>query len=175
MRATMIRMPPTSEPAAGPAAEPSTEPGERRRLDHPPSDRYQDAVEPGRATPVAEAPIEEAAAVPLSLTERALRGTAVALVGALAFVVLGGPLSVTAGLVAVAGVIGWLTGMVVRPGKVIAAALAIASVAIGLVGIWMFAGIEGGALPLVDYLAQVQGVLVPIELAVAGALAAAAG
>ena len=39
----------------------------------------------------------------------------------------------------------------------------------------MFAGIEGGALPLVDYLAQVQGVLVPIELAVAGALAAAAG
>jgi hypothetical protein len=164
-------MPPTSEPAAGPTAEP----GERRRLEHPPSHRYQDADEPALATPAAEAPNEEASAVPVSRTERILRGTAVALVGVLAVAVLGGPLSVTAGLVAVAGVIGLLTGMVVRPGKVIAAVLAVASVAVGLVGIWLFAGVEGGALPLLDYLAQVQGILVPIELAVAGAVAAAAG
>jgi hypothetical protein len=166
----MTRMPPTTEPAAGPTAEP----GERRRLDHPPSDRYQEAGEPAGPTP-ADGAVEDATAVPLSRTERTLRGIAVALVGALAFVALGGPLSVTAGLVAVAGVIGWLTGMVVRPGKVIAAGLAVASVAVGLVGIWTFAGIEGGALPLLDYLAQVQGLLVPIELAVAGGLAAAAG
>jgi hypothetical protein len=166
----MTAMPPTSEPAG-----PTAEPGDRRRLDHPPSDRYEEAGEPAAMTAAAEPPTEEAAAVPLSQNERTLRGIAVALAGVLAFVVLGGPLSVTAGLVAVAGVIGWLTGMVVRPGKGVAAALAVASVAVGLVGIWLFAGIEGGALPLVDYLAQVQGVLVPIELAVAGALAAAAG
>jgi len=159
----MNPMQPTSEPTAGPTAEAAR------------FDRYQNAGEPAGPTAAAEAPTEEAAPVPVSQTERALRGTVVALVGVIAFVVLGGPLSVTAGLVAVAGVIGWLTGMVVRPGKLIAATLAVASVAVGLVGIWLFAGIEGGALPLLDYLAQVQGVLVPIELAVAGALAAAAG
>ena len=53
-----------------------------------------------------------------------------------------------------------------RYGCEIPAAFAIASVAVGLVGIWMFAGIAGGALPLLDYLAKVQGILVPIELAV---------
>ena len=119
--------------------------------------------------------VDEASVVAPTQTDRILRGTAVALAGVIAFVVLGGPLSVTAGLVAVAGVIGWLTGMVVRPGKAIAAALAVVSVAVGLLGIWVFAGFEGGALPLLDYLAQVQGILVPIELAIAGALAAAAG
>ena len=50
--------------------------------------------------------------------------------------------------------------MVVRPGRVVAAAIAVASVALGLVGIWLFAGFEGGALGPVDYLAGVQGVLV---------------
>ena len=125
--------------------------------------------------PTVDAPADDDTPATLSRNERIVRGIGVALVGVLAFVVLGGPLSVTVGLVAVAGVIGWLTGMLVRPDKAIAAVIAVASVAAGLVGVWLFAGIEGGALGLVDYLAQVQGILVPIELAVAGALAAAAG
>jgi hypothetical protein len=41
----------------------------------------------------------------------------------------------------------------------------------GLVGIWLYAGLEGGALGLIDYLAEVQGILVPVELAAAGILA----
>ena len=99
---------------------------------------------------------------------------AVGLVGAIAITLFGGPLSITAGLVAAAGVTGWIVGRVARPEKVAAVLIAVASVGLGLVGIWLYAGIEGGALGLVDYLVQVQGVLVPIELAIAGLLAFAA-
>jgi len=86
---------------------------------------------------------------------------------------LGGPLSVTIGLVGVAAVIGWLIGSIVRPSLVLAVGLAIGSIALGLVGIWLFAGLEGGVLSLPDYLGQVHGPLVVIELAVAGLVAAA--
>ena len=103
-----------------------------------------------------------------------LRGVAVALAGAIAMTILGGPLSITAGLIGAAAVIGWLVGIVTRPARAAAIAIAVGSVALGLVGIWLFAGLEGGALGLVDYLAQVQGILVPIELVVAGSVAAAA-
>jgi hypothetical protein len=61
--------------------------------------------------------------------------------------------------------------MVMRPLRVGAVIVALGSVALGLVGIWLFAGIEGGVLGIVDYLADVQGLLVPIELIVAGVLA----
>ena len=57
--------------------------------------------------------------------------------------------------------------------KRLAIALAVGSVAAGLVGVWLFAGLEGGSLGLIDYLVQVQGVLVPIELATAGLVALA--
>jgi hypothetical protein len=152
-----------------PSSGPSSEPGERPRLDRPPSDRYQTA---GTATNAESEPVD-AAAMP-TRNDRLLRAVAVGLVGAIAITLFGGPLSITAGLVAAAGVIGWVVGLVARPGKVAAVLIAVGSVALGLVGIWFFAGIEGGALGLVDYLVQVQGVLVPIELAVAGVLAAAA-
>ena len=147
---------------------PSSEPGERPRLDRPPSDRYQT----GGTAPQAESGSGDAVATP-SRSERLLRAVAVGVVGVVAITLFGGPLSITAGLIAAAGVIGWVVGLVVRPGKVAAVLIAVASVALGLVGIWLYAGIEGGALGLVDYLVQVQGALVPIELAVAGVLAAA--
>ena len=157
--------------AMQPSSGPSPEPGERRRLDHPPSDRYQTA---GTATATEPEPADDAADAVPSQQERLARGAAVALVGAIAITILGGPLSITAGLVGAAAVIGWIVGLVMRPGKVPAVALAVASVALGLVGIWLFAGIEGGALGLIDYLAQVQGPLVPIEIGIAGVLAGAA-
>jgi hypothetical protein len=158
------------QPSTGPSAGPSAEPGERRQLDRPPSDRFQAGITD------AAAPAEDDADTPAVAPqrERILRGVAVGLAGMIAFTILGGPLSVTVGLVAVAGVIGWVMGMVVRPGRARAVALAVGSVALGLVGIWLFAGYQGGALGIVDYLAEVQGILVPIELAVAGALAAVA-
>jgi hypothetical protein len=159
-----------SSSGASPGAPP--EPGERRRLDHPPSDRYATSDSADSATEPADVADETATETPPR--ERLLRGIAVGLAGAIAFVILGGPLSITAGLVGLAGVIGWVVGAVTRAGRLPAVAIALASVALGLAGIWLYAGTEGGVLGPLDYLAEVQGVLVPIELAVAGILAAAA-
>jgi hypothetical protein len=141
------------------------EPGERRRLERPPSERFAATADPVDAEP------PESTAEPSS-AGRLGRGAAVALGGAAMFVLLGGPVSVTAGLVAVAGVVGWLVGSIVRsPGR--AVALAVGSTVLGLLGIWFFALSEGGTLGLVEYLAEVQGVLVPVELAAAAVMAAA--
>ncbi|HET9458253.1 MAG TPA: hypothetical protein VFO78_12980, partial [Candidatus Limnocylindrales bacterium] len=96
-----------------------------------------------------------------------------AALGAGAITLLGGPLSVTAGLVVAAAFIGWIVASLVRPDVGLAIALAVGSVATGLVGVWLFAGLEGGSLGLIEYLVQVQGVLVPIELATAGLVALA--
>jgi hypothetical protein len=145
---------------------PSPEPGERRRLDHAPSDRYATQAANDR-TP---ADLDEEA--PLPDRERVLRGIAVALAGAIVITILGGPLSITVGLVGAAGAIGYVVGAAMRPLRLAAIAVAVGSVVLGLVGIWLFAGIEGGVLGIVDYLGDVQGILVPIELLVAGALAA---
>jgi hypothetical protein len=149
-----------------PPPAPSPEPGERRRLDHPPSDRYR--TEPDAPAGAADAD----ATVPLADRERVLRGIAVGLGGAIVITVLGGPLSVTVGLVGAAGAIGYLVGAAMRPLRLAAVVVAVGAVILGLVGIWIFAGIEGGVLGIVDYLADVQGILVPIQLLVAGALAA---
>lgn len=161
-------------------ADPRPEPGERRRLDHPPSDRYRPP--PGTAAADA-APLDDDApgatdgvdpTPPLPDRERVLRGVAVGIAGAIAMTLLGGPLSITVGLVGAAGAIGYVVGAVMRPLRTAAVAIALGSVALGLLGIWLFAGIEGGVLGPVEYLADVQGLLVPIELAVAGVLAALA-
>ncbi len=150
-------MEPPDDPRA-PAAPP--EPGERgRQLDRPPSDRY-------------------AAAVPASPTDapvgsRATQGILAALIGTAVFTVLGGPLSVTFGLIGVAAVIGWAVGSTVRPSLGLAVGLAIGSIVLGLVGIWLVARLEGGVLSLPEYLAQVQGPLVGIEIAVAALVAGA--
>jgi hypothetical protein len=145
----------------------SPEPGERRRLDRPPSERYADM--PNADADASAAPVEPVAEP--SATTRIARGAAVAVAGAAVLILLGGPLSVTAGLVAAAAVIGWLVGTTVRS-TAPAVALALASVAVGLVGVWLFAQSEGGVLGIVEYLIDVHGPLVPIEFAAAGLLAA---
>ena len=152
-----------------PPAAPSPEPGERRRLDHPPSDRYRPAA-PAGDEGVAAAADE----TPLPDRERVLRGIAVGIGGAILITLLGGPLSIVAGLVGAAGAIGYVVGAVMRPLRGAAVLVALGSVALGLVGIWLFAGIEGGVLGIVEYLADVQGLFVPVELVVAGVLAALA-
>ena len=154
-----------------PPQAPSPEPGERRLLDHPPSDRY--ATQPTAPADAATGPgasLDEAA--PLPDRERVLRGVAVGLAGAILMTILGGPLSITAGLVGAAGAIGYVVGAVMRPLRPGAIVVALGSVSLGLIGIWLFAGIEGGVLGPIEYLADVQGILVPLELLVAGALAA---
>jgi hypothetical protein len=145
-------------PSAPPSAPP--EPGERGRvLDRPPSDRYKEAAPaPSTDTPV---------------SGRAPQAVLAALVGAAVITILGGPLSVTVGLVGVAAVIGWAIGSIVRPSLGLAVGLAIASIALGLIGVWLVSRFEGGVLSLPDYLGQVQGPLVAIEIAVAAIVAAA--
>lgn len=142
------------------------DPGETRpKLDRPPSERYEAA---GQA-PAAAASDK----VPGAATDAALRAVAVGLGGALAITVLGGPLSVTAGLLAVAAVIGWASGSVLRPALGPAVLTAAGSVLLGLVGVWLFAGVEGGVLSLPAYLADVEGILAPLAVGVAAVAAAA--
>jgi hypothetical protein len=148
---------PTDEPSR-----PPREPGEpRRRLEQAPGERFaptSDAV-PGSGP----GPLTPAAAV--------ARSIAIAAIGAVLITVLGGPLSITIGLVAVAAVVGWAIGSFVQPRVLLAVAVAVASVAVGLVGIWIFARSEGGVLDLVTYLAEVHGPLVVAELAAAAVAA----
>ena len=101
---------------------------------------------------------------------------AIGIAGSVVIVMLGGVLALSAGLVVVAGAIGWLIGgtlrgVVIGPRAIIAAALAVESVLVAQVGLWLFAQSEGGALGLFDYLAQTWGWIVVAEAA-AAALAA---
>jgi hypothetical protein len=157
-------------PPTGPIYEPPRVPtgpipGERR-LAHPPSDRYRAA--------------ELAAQVPPRPTSPA-RGLAYAMVvvvvGALAITVLGGVVTLTGGLLALAAIIGWATARALRTGggstiaagrrASLAVGLALGSVALGQVGLWLFGLTEGGVLPLVEYLGEVFGPLVPAEAIIA--------
>jgi hypothetical protein len=158
----MAAMEPTPTPDRPERPATAPEPGDRRPvLDRPPSARFEAAAEtPSTGRPIANVPAPVLAA-------------AIALAGSLVIAVLGGPLSVTTGLVAVAAVIGWAIGSTAGGARMLAVGLAVGSVIVGLVGIWLFANTEGGVLSLPDYLAEVQGVLVPLEIAVAGLVAAA--
>lgn len=108
-------------------------------------------------------------------------GVVVGIVGAGAIVLLGGVLALTAGLVVVAAATGWGIAAALRFGAGerlpagrrigIAIGLAVAAVLAGQLGLWQYARTEGGVLPLVDYLAEVFGALVPAQFVVAVAAA----
>lgn len=152
---------------------PPATPGERR-LAHPPSDRYR-ADEERRAA---------AAAAP-SASASLPRGVAIALVvgmvGAFAIVVLGGVLSVTSGLVVAAGATAWGVAAGLRFGAgshltgprrvVLAVVIAVGAVLVGQLGLWQYARSEGGVLSLLDYLGEVFGLLVPVQVGVATVVA----
>ncbi|HXI81513.1 MAG TPA: hypothetical protein VNM34_11935 [Verrucomicrobiae bacterium] len=139
--------------------EPSPPASARTILDRPPGDRYGPTTDPADRSGGA--------------LERAGPPLAVAAVGVALFVLLGGVLAVTAGLLVIAGLVGWLTGLFVRP-PARAATVAVGVVLLGLAGIWLFGRWEGGVLDPIEYFAEVQGILVPFELVVAAGLAAAA-
>jgi hypothetical protein len=155
--------PPATPDGTGDSAEhgPATAPGARQRvtLDRPPGDRYL----PARSARAASGDVLGGVRGPLALVVG----------GAVAFAVLGGVLGITAGLIILAGLLGWLTGLLVRP-PLRAAAVAVASVVAGLLGIWLFGRWEGGVLDPVAYFAEVQGLVVPLELLAAAGMAAAA-
>ncbi len=138
---------------------PTPQPGERRPLlDRAPSERYPALAPPPAADPLAGV----------------LAPAAIILGGAIAFVILGGILAVTAGLVVLAAVIGWLIGTFVSP-PLRAGLVGLGAIAVGLLAMWAFGRVEGGVMDPVAYFQEVQGwPLVVIELLAGGGLAAAA-
>ncbi|MBA2718262.1 MAG: hypothetical protein H0U52_03315 [Chloroflexi bacterium] len=139
---------------------PTRQPGERRpQLDRAPSERYP--------TPVARQPANDPLAgilVPVGIV----------LGGAIAFVVLGGILTITAGLVILAAVVGWLIGTFVSP-PLRAGLVGLGAVALGLLGIWLFGRIEGGVMDPAAYFLAVHGwPLVVLQFLAGGGVAAAA-
>ena len=150
--------------------------GGERRLARPPSERY------GGELPGATSTSEPADAVASGSAARGIAfGALVAILGAASIVVLGGAVAVSAGLLVVAAVIGYVVALAMlagagdaisRPARGwVAAALAGLGVVLGQVGLWLFARTEGGVLPLVDYLGQTFGPLVPLEVLVAAGVA----
>ena len=144
-------------------------PGERR-LARPPSDRYR-VAEPAPKEPER----------PTSFGRGVGYGLAAAIGGALAIVLLGGVLAVSAGLLIIAGATGWAVGAGMRTGGgatfsatrrwQLAVIVALASVMLGQLGLWLYAQSEGGVLGLPDYLGETFGLLVPLQLLVAGVVA----
>lgn len=161
----------TPTPPKGPPTTPPV-PGERR-LAHPPSDRYR------RTT--ADAPTADAPPRPTAPSRAAAYGLGAALVSAALIVLFGGVLAVSAGLLIVAALTGRAVGLGVVIGAgssladtrrvALAIALATGAVALGQVGLWLYAQTEGGVLSLVDYLGETFGILVPLQVALAGAVA----
>lgn len=144
-----------------------SEPGERR-LERPPSERYV-APEPD--------PVDAPGSLGLALAYGALAS----LGGVILTVLLGGVLALSAGLLVVWGATGDIVGMLTRvgggarlapPGRtVVAVVVALVGVALGQLGLWWYAGTEGGVLPLVDYLVQTFGILVPLQALLAAGFA----
>jgi hypothetical protein len=135
----------------------TSEPGEPRpKLDRPPGERY-------------------APSTPASDADPDLRWAPIAVVvgGALLYTILGGILTITAGLLVVAVLIGWLIGKLVSPPPR-AAIVGLLAVVAGLLGIWAFGRIEGGVLDPIAYLDEVQGWPLVLGQLVAGAGMAAA-
>ena len=167
--------PTTEPPEPSEPSEPSRIPGERR-LSRPPSERYRE--EEARAAAAAD----EARADPSASVARGVAlAVVVAAVGAGAIVVLGGVLTMTAGLVVVAAVVGWGVALALRFGAgsrlagprraALAVVITLIAVLAAQLGLWQYAQLEGGVLGPLDYLWEVFGVLVPIEIVVAIGLA----
>ncbi|MEA2608989.1 MAG: hypothetical protein QOJ75_1232 [Chloroflexota bacterium] len=163
---------------ADPTAPPSSEttgraaPGERR-LAHPPSDRYRDGQD---GTSSRQEPAKPGS------TGRAVGfASAAGLLGSAVITVLGGVFAISAGLVVVAVATGWAVAVGLRAGAGgqlgetrrvrLALALALAAVALGQAGLWIYGRSEGGVLAPLEYLWEVFGLLVPLQL-VAGGVAA---
>lgn len=140
-------------------------PGDRR-LAHPPSDRYRAAED---VLPAVDASASVARGIAFAL--------GAALAGAVATIVLGGVLAVSAGLLVVAGAAGWGVAVGLRAGAgpqltparrlQLAFVLVAAAVALGQIGLWLYARSEGGVLGPLDYLAETFGLLGPLQLVVA--------
>jgi hypothetical protein len=71
-------------------------------------------------------------------------------------------------------VVGIVLGSTLRPRTAVAVGLAVGSVVVGLLGVWLFSRVEGGVLDPLAYLADVEGPLAPLQLILAAASATVA-
>lgn len=155
-------------PTPAETAPPAPSPGERR-LAHPPSDRYRVAEVRAAAADTADPAGSLARGVAVA--------TVVAILGAVAIVLLGGVLTLSTGLLVVAGATGWGIAVALGIGAgerlssrrrvTLAVALSVGAIALGQLGLWQYARTEGGVLPPLEYLGEVFGLLVPLEFAAA--------
>jgi hypothetical protein len=142
------------------------DPGEvppRRLLEHAPSERY------GASRPVV---VHEAG----GLARAATLGVGAAGIGAVVHVAFAVLLLATGGLLVVAATLGFVVGAFVRYGagsraragarRGLGVALAVAAVAVALAVNW---GLSGAYLDPFDFLDQVYGLLVPLQIAAAAA------
>lgn len=158
--------PPPERPAAG------TQPGPARAGQD--GDRPVGGIRAG-------APSESDGPDAIAAGASPFRGIGLALLaatmGAAILVLLGGPLSFSYGLIIVAYFIGRFAavGLKVGAGSTISPAnrvtiailVSLFAVALGQMGLWVFATSEGGRLSMVDYLASVYGALVPLQFIIA--------
>jgi hypothetical protein len=154
-------------PAATPESGEAVPAAVRRRLEHPPSDRF--------AVPSPEPDVR--GSLPRTVAGAALPSLA----GAVLLVVLASPLAVSEPLVLVALLTGIVAGRGARWGgggvvfrqrrRAIATKAVLLGIAAAQVAIWQLAIAEGGVLPLGDYLLAVFGPIAPLELIAGGAAA----
>ena len=155
---------------------PGERPPDSRRLERPPSARYG----PDPAAPSATGGAEEGAPGG-SLARAVAFALPAALISLFAYVAFAGPLAFSAGLVVVAIFAGRIIGLSARAGGggaipsdqsvTLALAITVGWFVLAQVGTWLFAQSEGGVLPIVDYLGQTFGPVVPLGL-IASVLAA---
>jgi hypothetical protein len=149
-----------------------SDPGERR-LERPPSDRYTETAEAAAAEPTPT--------VTGSVGRAVAAGVAIALAGALVTILLGGVLALSAGLLVVWAATGNIVGQAMKalggaalapPTRpIVAAAVAVGGVVVGALGLWWYAGLEGGVLSPLDYLGQTFGVVIPVQAVLAAGFA----
>jgi hypothetical protein len=164
------------------------DPGDRRRLAQPPSARYVPRSPIGGPDGGAD-PVEGSA-----LAGPLLGAVVAAMLGAAGLVVVGAILASTFGLLFVAGAMGAAVGLVLARASVpaegggppvarttvvrYAVVLALVTVVVAGVGLWLFALGEGGTLGPLDYLWTTFGPFVPgvmVVAVVAAAWGASAG
>lgn len=139
------------------------DPGERpsasRRLERPPGERY-------------DQPVVAAAGASGSVTRAVALAIPAAVISLFVYVGFAGPLAFSGGLVIVGIFSGQIIGLATRTGAgstvprrrsvLIALGVTLAWFALSQVATWLYARSEGGVLPIVDYLAQAFGIIVPL-------------
>lgn len=186
-------------PPPEPGDRPPPEPGDRpppARLERPPSDRYAPRRAGGPAGRVAPGSAgrsrsEEGDGDGRATLLALVPAVSAALLTAIGLVLVGGVLAERRGLLALAGIGGAAIGLLaatpaaspdgILPALVpraratrIAIALAVAAIAVGAIGTWVYSLAEGGVLGPFEYVWTVLGPWTPAEAAIA-AIAAAWG